>query len=195
MKILRINSSTKPAESATRQLVDRVVSRIAGPDTTITDRDLREGLPLLDGAITADLAAAPEARAEASRAALAVSDELISELQEADAVVIGAPIYNFGVPGALKAWADLVARAGVTFAYTETGPQGLLADRPVYIVAAAGGVPIGSPVDFATPWLRTFLGFVGISNVQVISADGLAMDPQAGIDAAIEQIAELPAAA
>ncbi len=195
MNILRINSSTKPAESASRALVDQVIDRIAGPDATIVDRDLIAGLPLLDGPTTADLATPAADRAPESQANLAISDELIAELKAADAIVIGAPIYNFGVPGGLKAWADLIARAGVTFSYTETGPVGLLADRPVYVVTAAGGVPIGSPMDFATPWLTTFLGFLGLTNVTVIAAEGLASDPAAGIAAATEQVNALPAAA
>ena len=76
--------------------------------------------------------------------------------------VIGLPIYNFGPPAAMKAWADLVARAGTTFRYTETGPEGLVANKPVYVIVASGGVPIGSPMDLSSTWLTTFLGFLGL---------------------------------
>ncbi len=195
MNILQINSSTKPAESATRELVDATIARIAGADATIVDRDLIEGLPLLDGPVTANLATPADERSPESAPALAISDQLIAELKAADAIVIGAPIYNFGVPGALKAWADLVARAGQTFRYSETGPEGLLDNRPVYIVVAAGGVPVGSPMDFATPWLTTFLGFLGLTDVTIISAEGLAVDPEAGMQAARDQVASLSVAA
>lgn len=130
-------------------------------------------------------------RSPASAATLAFADDLIAELQAADVVVIGAPIYNFGVPAALKAWGDLVARAGTTFTYTEQGPVGLLHDRPTYIVAAAGGTPIGSDLDHGTTWLSFFLGFLGIRDVQVVAAEGLAVDAPAGLARAGEAIAAI----
>lgn len=189
--ILRIDTSATGANSATRALSDQLVAKLAGPDDVVVVRDLALGVPLLDAEITSNFATAPEERSPESAAALAFADQLIAELKDADVVIIGAPIYNFGVPAALKAWADLIARAGVTFAYTEQGPKGLLEDRPAYIVAAAGGVPIGSPADFGTTWLQGFLAFVGITNVQVIAAEGLAMDAEAGLARAGEAIAAL----
>lgn len=189
--ILRIDTSATGANSATRALSDQLVQKLASSDDVVVVRDLALGVPLLDAAITSNFATAPEDRSPESAAALAFADQLIAELKNADVVIVGAPIYNFGVPAALKAWADLVARAGSTFAYTEQGPQGLLEDRPTYVVAAAGGVPIGSPADFGTTWLRGFLAFVGISDVQVIAAEGLAMDAEAGMARAGEAIAAL----
>jgi FMN-dependent NADH-azoreductase len=99
------------------------------------------------------------------------SDELIAELTWADIVVIAAPIYNFGVPSALKAWVDYVCRAGLTFNYTETGPVGLLSGKRAILAITSGGVPVDSPVDFATPHLRQVLNFIGISEIQTVRAD------------------------
>lgn len=188
--ILHLASSTRGDESVTHLLATELIERLSsGPDTTIVERQLVDGVPQLSVAATADLATPAEQRSADAEPVLSASDEAIEELRSADVLVIGAPIYNFGPPSSLKAWADLVARAGLTFAYTENGPQGLLADRPVYIVAASGGVPIGSPMDFGTTWLRQFLGFLGITNVTVIEANGLAADPETGLAAARTQIA------
>lgn len=116
---------------------------------------------------------------------------MIDELKNSEIVVIGLPLYNFGPPAALKAWADLVARAGTTFGYTASGPEGLLADRPIYIVAASGGTPIDSDADHATPWLRQFLNFLGVSDVSVIAAEGLAANPEKAMAAAFDRIVEV----
>ncbi len=189
--ILRIDTSATGAHSATRALSDQLIEKLAMPEDTIVVRDLALGVPLLDASVTSNFAVAAGDRSSESAATLAIADQMIAELQDADVLVIGAPIYNFGVPAALKAWADLVARAGATFAYTEEGPKGLVADRPTYIVAAAGGVPIGSSADFGTTWLQGFLAFLGIADVQVIAAEGLAMDAEAGMARAGEAIAAI----
>lgn len=189
--ILRIDSSATGAQSATRPLTDQLIAKIAGPDDTVVVRDLALGVPTLNASVMADFMADPSERTAESADTLALSDQLIAELKSADAIVIGAPLYNFGVPAVLKAWADLVARAGQTFAYTEDGPQGLVSDRPTYIVAAAGGVPIGSPIDYGTEWLKVFLGFLGIQSVHVIAADGLATDAEGGMAAASSTIAAI----
>ena len=109
-------------------------------------------------------------------------------MRDADAIVIGLPIYNFGPPSSIKAWADLVARAGTTFKYTETGPQGMLGDRPVFVVVASGGIPIGSPMDHSSTWLTTFLGFLGLTSVTVIAADQLNVDPHRALAAARDAV-------
>ena len=189
--ILRIDTSATGSHSATRALTDQLVAKLATDEDTVVVRDLALGVPLLDAAVTANMGVAAEERSAEAAGALAFGDQLIAELADADTLIIGAPIYNFGVPAALKAWADLVARAGATFAYTAEGPKGLLADRPTYIVAAAGGVPIGSPADFGTTWLQGFLVFLGITNVQVIAANGLAVDADAGMAEAAEAIAAI----
>ncbi|BAN04477.1 FMN-dependent NADH-azoreductase [Ilumatobacter coccineus] len=181
--ILRIDSSARRGDSVSRQLASRLIDRIPG-DVTVKSRDLAAGVPLLSEATLAAMWTPADQRTDEHTAELAVADEYIAELMDADAVVIGLPIYNFGPPAAMKAWADLVARAGTTFRYTETGPQGLIDDKPVYIVVASGGVPVGSPADLSSTWLTTFLGFLGLTNVTVIAAGQLNVDPEAALAAA-----------
>jgi FMN-dependent NADH-azoreductase len=118
----------------------------------------------------------------------AISDTLIEELMAADTLIFATPVYNFGVPAIVKAWADLVARAGTTFKYTENGPVGLLEGKKVYLAAASGGTPIGSGMDYMSSWLKFFLAFLGIGDVEVIAADGImGADGEAKIKAAVEQ--------
>ena len=141
----------------------------------------------------ANLAPASE-RSEEQAELAAISDTLIAELQAADTIVISSPVYNFGVPASLKAWADLVARAGTTFKYTENGPVGLLEGKKAYITAASGGTPIGSDMDFMSSWLTFFLGFLGIKDVEVIAADGImGQDGETKIASAHEKVAALTA--
>ncbi len=160
--ILRLDAGAAHGGSVTRSLGDAVVDRLAaGPDTTVTTRDLTTGLPFVD---TDWIAAA------ATGAGSATSDELVDELLAADVLVITAPIYNFGVPAALKAWIDQVARAGRTFEYTDEGPKGLIRGTRAVIVSASGGTEIEGDADFAVPYLRFVLGFLGITDVQVVGA-------------------------
>ncbi|MEM7093211.1 MAG: NAD(P)H-dependent oxidoreductase [Actinomycetota bacterium] len=193
--ILHLSASTRGGESATDLLAEELLERLTDDSTTVVHRRLVEGVPQLSVAATSELVTPAPDRSDEAAPVLTHADALIGELQNADVLVIGAPIYNFGPPSALKAWADLVARAGTTFTYTETGPAGLLEDRPTYIVSASGGTPIGSEIDFGTTWLRQFLGFLGIQNITVIGANGLAMDPEAGLAAARSEIAAVPARA
>jgi FMN-dependent NADH-azoreductase len=133
-------------------------------------------------------------RSDEQKALLAGSDELIAELEAANTIVIGVPVYNFAIPASLKAWVDLIARARRTFRYTESGPEGLLKDKKAYLVVASGGVPVGSDYDFATGYLRHVLGFVGITDVTIIAADQQMMDGEA-INRATSAISELKRAA
>lgn len=181
--ILRLDSSARHSDSVSRELVSRLIERIPG-HTDITARDLAHGVPLLSEGTLAAMWTPADQRSDEQNAELAIADEYIAELVNADTIVIGLPIYNFGPPAALKAWADLVARAGTTFRYTDAGPEGLLANKPVYVVVASGGVPVGSPMDLASTWLSTFLGFLGLSNVTIIPADQLNMDPEGAVPAA-----------
>ena len=191
--ILRLDASARRDGSVTRDLTGRILARFPQADVTI--RDLADGLPLIDAAwVAANFT--PEAdRDAAQRAALALSDTLIAEVRAADTLVIGLPIYNFGVPATLKAWIDLIARAGVTFRYTEAGPEGLLTGKRAIVAVASGGTETGSPLDFATGYLRHMLGFVGITDVSFVSADRLALDPEATVKSAHDQVAALPLAA
>ena len=189
--ILYISSSTRGADSVTDQLAEELLAQLAGDQTAVVRRTLSRDIPLLSPAVTSELTLPVTERTESAAADLATADALIAELADADVVVIGAPIYNFGVPASLKAWADLVARAGTTFTYGETGPGGLLEDRPTYIVSASGGTEIGGDIDYGTSWLRHFLGFIGLHDVTVVAANQLAIDPDSGLASARAHIADI----
>lgn len=193
LKILKIDSSGRTTGSASRTLGDdllRALEQRYGK-TTVTRRDLAKGIALVDEDWIAANFTPAEERDEAQRATLSDSDALVAELQAADIIVIGAPIYNFGVPASLKAWVDMIARARLTFRYTENGPEGLLLNKKVYIVVASGGVAVDSAADFATPYLRQALRFVGITDISVISADRINMRGDDALDEARVQIADL----
>jgi FMN-dependent NADH-azoreductase len=192
--ILRIDASARRSGSVSRDLADRIIERI-GPDATVTTRDLAQGIPLIDEAwVGANFT--PEAdRTDAQRDILALSDTLVAELKAADTIVIGLPIYNFGVPAALKAWVDQVARAGVTFKYSEYGPKGLLEGKRAIVAVASGGTEAGSDIDFATGYIRHVLRFIGITDVDFVTADRLMVDADGTMAKALEQVDALPAAA
>jgi len=186
IKILRIDSSARRDGSETRALNDALISRIeASADTTVIHRDLAADAPgFVNEAWVGANFTDPDARSDTQSAALAASDALVAELESADVIVIGAPIYNFNIPAVLKAWIDKVVRARVTFRYGENGPEGLLKDKKAYVMMASGGVPIGSAMDFASPYIRYILGFVGIHEVEFISAAEVKDDPRR-LDAAL----------
>lgn len=166
--ILRIDASMRRAGSTSRQLSDELIEALA-PDT-ITTRDLADGIALInEDWINANFTD-PAQRTDAQKQTLAGSDALVEEVEAADTLVIGVPIYNFGVPAALKAWIDQIARAKRTFKYTENGPVGLLEGKTAWLVIASGGTASGSDIDFATGYMRHVLGFVGITDVHVIDA-------------------------
>lgn len=173
-KILHINSSGRVDGSVTRDISAQLVSQLqqqTGYDTSTLE--LAEGLPFIDEQwITANFTD-PEQRTDRQQAKLALSDSLVTDLQQASHIVIAAPIYNFSVPAVLKAWIDMVARPRVTFRYTENGPEGLLKGKKAYLVVASGGVPLESDYDFATPYLRQVMGFLGIDDVTLINANEL----------------------
>jgi len=193
LKILEVSGSGRRADSVSRMLARDIISALEAQHEAVdvTRRDLAEGIGLVDEAWISANFTAEEGRTAAQRERLATSDALVAELQQADVVVIASPIYNFSVPAALKAWVDMIARARLTFRYTETGPEGLLQGKKAYVVIASGGVAVDSAVDFATPYLRQVLRFVGITDVEVIAAEQLNQKQDASIDAARVQIAEL----
>jgi FMN-dependent NADH-azoreductase len=196
-QILRIDASARQSGSTTRQLADQLVARLVeqGYGSAVTRRDLAVTPPALltEAWVGANFTDDAE-RSDDQRAVLAHSDELIAELEAADTIVIGVPVYNFAIPAALKAWIDQIARARRTFRYTETGPEGLLKGKKAYLVVASGGVPVGSDYDFATGYLRHVLGFVGITDVTVIEAGQQMMDSEA-VNRATAAIEELKQAA
>jgi FMN-dependent NADH-azoreductase len=195
LKVLRVDSSARREGSVTRRVADALIERleaVEGP-VALTVRDVAATPPaLVDAAwVDASFTAADE-RSSAQRAALAESDALVAELAAADVLVIGVPIYNFGIPAALKAWVDMVARARLTFRYTEHGPEGLLRGKRAYLVVASGGTAVGSAVDFATGYLRHMLGFLGIEDVGIIAADrGMVRGEADAVGAALERIGQL----
>lgn len=171
MKLLQIDSSILGENSASRELTADIVARwqdaIPGLQRQYRDLD-RQPLPHLDGATLAK--SDPVAAAEAER--------VIEEFLTADVVVIGAPMYNFSVPSTLKAWIDRISVAGRTFRYTEKGPQGLAGGRKVIVASTRGGVHSGADSDFVQPYLRFLFGFLGITDIEFVTAEGLAFSPE-----------------
>ncbi|SDE25298.1 FMN-dependent NADH-azoreductase [Ruegeria marina] len=189
--VLHIDASARRQGSTTRELSDGIVQRLN--PARIIRRDLATPLPLLTEAWVSANFTATDARTEEQRQTLALSDQLVQELKDADTIVIGLPIYNFSVPAAFKAWIDLIARAGVTFAYSENGPRGLLSGKRAILAVASGGTPVGSEIDFATRYVQHVLGFVGISDVAIVAADRMAIAPEEALGTAQAQIDSLAA--
>ena len=176
-KLLRINASARSTESVTRTLADQIVSKLAPAELFV--RDLNDPIPQLNEEwINANFTPADE-RNHAQKSILTLSDRLISEVKNADTLLLAVPIYNFGVPSSLKSWFDHIARAGITFNYTETGPVGTLDGKRAIVAIASGGTEVDGPIDFATPWIRHALGFVGITDVQIVRSDLLMVDAKA----------------
>lgn len=190
--LLRIDASARHENSTSRSLADRVAERLR-PAKTIA-RDLSEEvIPQLDAGWLHAMSTETDARSPEQHDRMALSDQLISEVQEADTLLIAMPIYNFSVPASLKSWFDMIARAGITFRYTENGPVGLLEGKRVILVIASGGTEVGSDIDFATPWLRHMLNFMGITDVQVVRSDLQNLDPEAAKARAEGDLAALAA--
>jgi FMN-dependent NADH-azoreductase len=192
IKVLHISASGRNGASVSRRLSADVIAalnaRHNGVD--VIDRDVAAGVPFVDESWIEANFTPEDARSDEHREALAYSDALVAELQAADILVIGVPVYNFSIPATLKAWIDMITRARVTFRYTSSGPEGLLTDKKVYIVVATGGVGVGSAVDFATPYLKHALAFIGLTDVEVIAAEKLNSQAEESLDAARMQIAE-----
>lgn len=181
--ILKVLASPRGDSSVSRKLADQLISAL-GSDQVVT-RDISTGVPVVDGAWIG------AAYGGEDKTPLATSEVLVAEVQAADHIVIATPIWNFGVPAALKAWIDQIARAGVTFKYAENGPEGMLMGKKATIIISSGGTESGSAVDFATPYLKHVLGFIGIHDVDVVAADRLMVDADASMEkaeAAIEGI-------
>lgn len=182
MKILQVNASARREGSNSTRIADSIVARLraAHPGATLTLRDLAATPhPVLDEAALGALFTPADQRTPEQAARVALDDALIAEVQAHDAIVIGVPMYNFGVPVQLKTWIDAIARAGVTFRYTEKGPEGLLTGKTVYLALARGGMYRDSGNDTQVPYLKTALGFLGLNDLRFIYAEGLAMGPDA----------------
>jgi FMN-dependent NADH-azoreductase len=195
--ILYITASIRSdAESISRGLGQSIVDGLAAKSgASVTTRDLAANdLPYVSAErFGANLTPAADRTPEQAELA-AIADTLIAELQAADTIVIASPIYNFGPPAVLKAWADLVARVGTTFRYTATGPEGLLTGKKAYLAIASGGTPVGAEFDYMSRWLTFFLGFIGITDVEIVAADGImGVDGEEKIAAARETALKLAA--
>ena len=176
--LLKINASLFSANGQSSQLTERFAAawQASHPGSRVVERDLAANpVPHLDGARFMAFLAKPEERSAEQQAVVDFSDALIAELRAADVIVIGLPMYNFGIPSQLKAYFDHIARAGVTFRYTANGPEGLITGKKVYVLATRGGVYAGTPQDSQTAYVRDFLGFIGITDLEFIYAEGLNM--------------------
>ena len=190
--VLRIDASARREGSVSRDLTTKIIDRLGAADVTTRDLALTP-VPQIDETWVGANFTPAEDRTDAQRETLALSDDLIAEIQAADTIVIGLPIYNFGVPAALKAWIDHVARAGVTFKYSEYGPKGLLEGKRAIVAVASGGTEAGSEIDFATGYIRHVLGFIGITDVTLVTADRLMVDAEATLKSADAQVEALAA--
>ncbi len=188
--ILQLNAGVNYPQSTTRMLASEIVGAIKASDSRIVERDLTLDVPSVYNAATLG-ATRGSGTSAAEQVALAEGDLLIDELLNADVIVIAAPMYNFSIPASLKLWIDHVARAGRTFSYSADGPKGLLKNKKAYIVISSGGVPLESPMDFATPYLKTVLGFIGITDVTVIGATQMNANAEAAVEVARQQISAL----
>ncbi|ALR91409.1 FMN-dependent NADH-azoreductase [Vibrio alginolyticus] len=183
-RVLALKSSILGDYSQSNKLVEDFIKNVDQDKLTV--RDLAANpLPVLDFAVATALRATEDLSQE-QQAVVDLSDTLIEEVKAADTLVIAAPMYNFTIPTQLKNWIDLIARAGVTFKYTENGVQGLIEGKKAIVITTRGGIHKDSPTDNVTPYLRTVLGFVGITDVEFVYAEALNM----GEDAAAKGISE-----
>lgn len=175
--VLAINSSLNGENGNSNKLVATFLEKLqSSRDVSVNVTDLYENaLPHLTQAEMGAWMTDPAERTDEQKALATISDDFIAQVQNADVLVIGMPMYNFGIPSAFKAWVDRIARAGVTFRYTENGPQGLLTDKKVYVLAARGGKYEGTPLDTQTNYIKDFFSFVGLKDVEFVFAEGLAM--------------------
>ncbi|UUX96212.1 FMN-dependent NADH-azoreductase [Aquabacterium sp. J223] len=201
MNILQVNSSARSLHngqgSHSSRLAGELVARLvaAAPSAAVTVRDLAaQPHPALDESALQALFTPEAQRTPEQAQRVALDDQLIAEIQAADVVVIGAPMYNFGVTSQLKHWIDAIARARVTFRYTEQGAEGLLTGKKVYVVLARGGLYRGTPADTQVPYLQSVLGFLGMTDIEFIYAEGLAMGPEAEARALADARGQIDAA-
>lgn len=196
MNILQITSSVRGNDSESTRVTNLIVGKLvsSNPDAKVVRRDFgAQPHPLLDGAAVGALFTPAEQRSPEQAARVALDDALIAEAQAADVIVIGAPMYNFGMPVQLKNWFDAIARAGVTFRYTETGPEGLLKNKKVYVATARGGI-YPADADPQVPHIRMLLNFLGLTEHTFIYSSGVSMGPEAAAKAKQEADAAVEAA-
>lgn len=192
-RILKIDASGRYSGSQSRMLTDQLAHELMteGSASEVITRDLAGGVEFVDEAWIGANSTPQAERTSMQQQRLEKSDELLGELFNADLLIIGSPIYNFSIPAVLKAWIDQVARVGETFRYADTGPVGLLADKPVYLVITSGGTAVDSELDFATGYLRHVLGFIGLTDISVIAADASMSRGEQALEGARQQIDQL----
>jgi len=178
-KVLVLKSSILAGYSQSSQLADFYVEEAKAKGDQVTVRDLAaDPIPVLDGELVGALRPSDAPLSPRQQEALDLSNALIDELQAHDVVVIAAPMYNFNIPTQLKNYFDLIARAGVTFRYTEAGPEGLVKGKRAVILSSRGGIHKDTPSDLLTPYVKLFLGFIGITDVEFVFAEGIAYGPE-----------------
>lgn len=187
--ILRIDASARKEGSSSRALTDALIDKLDA-DKIVT-RDLAGGLPFVTEQWVGANFTAEDERSDDQKAELSLSDQLVAEIEAADTLVIGAPIYNFGIPASLKAWIDMIARARKTFHYTADGPEGLMTGKKAYVLMASGGTELGSDADFASGYLRHVLAFIGIQDVTIIAADQQMMKGEEALEKALTRVSTL----
>jgi FMN-dependent NADH-azoreductase len=186
-KVLVLKSSILAGYSQSSQLADFYIEQAKAQGKEVTVRDLAaKPIPVLDGELVGAMRPSDTPLSPRQQEALDLSDELIAELQAHDEVVIAAPMYNFNIPTQLKNYFDLIARAGVTFRYTEAGPEGLVKGKTAVVISSRGGIHKDTPTDLLTPYVKLFLGFIGITDVEFVFAEGIAYGPEVASKATAE---------
>lgn len=189
MSILHIDSSARITGSNTRILGQYLVDAL---DSEVVHRDLGTNpLPAISAEDLMGIHASSDDKRDSLKTQLALSNQLIAELKQADTLVIGAPMYNFGIAASLKHWIDAICRAGVSFKYSDKGPVGLLNIKRAYVITGSGGTPVGSDMDFVSGYLAHILGFIGVEEVLHINASGSKGSPEQIIESGKQQIDSL----
>jgi FMN-dependent NADH-azoreductase len=189
MKFYQIDSSARKDGSTSRALAKKLLDKIKKPEDEVIYRDLDDEMVFVSGLTESGMKIEEKDRNEHHKKMFELSDKLVSELKESDIIIISAPIYNYGPPATLKAWADLAARVGETFRFKPDGRrEGLLSNKRAFLVITSGGTKLNSNEDFLTPWLKFILNFFGIEKVDVVSADQMALDYEKSIKVAETQI-------
>ena len=189
MKIYQIDSSARKKGSTSRALAKKLLDKIKKPEDHVIYRDLDDEMFFVSGLTESGMKIEKKDQTEHHKKMFELSDTLVKELKESDIIIISAPIYNYGPPATLKAWADLAARVGETFRFKSNGRrEGLLKNKRAYLVITSGGTKLNSNEDFLTPWLKFILNFFGIEKIDIIYADQMALDYERSIKEAEEQI-------
>ena len=193
LNVLLVTASARRADSVSRRFASEMLDELHKQHThvKVVERNVSVGLPFVDETWVSANFTPAEQRTEMQKAVLVGSDTLVAELEQADVILVAAPIYNFSVPATLKAWIDQIARVGLTFNYTSNGPVGALQGKKAYLLFASGGTELGSEIDFASGYLRHIMGFIGIDDVALISAERFDESNEQATQAIRQQITEL----